>query len=84
MSIAAVNTRNQFVAIPEVGINLGWHVTNCIDVSAILIQGCEAFFLDTGTAQTKKKKNYFDHNNNFLPKVNTPMATQTALRPVVA
>ncbi len=31
-------------------------VTNCIDVSAILIQGCEAFFQAADRAQAQKKK----------------------------
>jgi phospholipid/cholesterol/gamma-HCH transport system substrate-binding protein len=31
-------------------------VTNCIDVSSFVLQGCEAFFLDTATTQPKKKK----------------------------
>jgi phospholipid/cholesterol/gamma-HCH transport system substrate-binding protein len=31
-------------------------VTNCIDVSSFVVQGCEAFFRELGTSQTKKKK----------------------------
>jgi ABC-type transporter Mla subunit MlaD len=31
-------------------------VTNCIDVSAIVVQGCEAFFQQTGGQGQKKKK----------------------------
>jgi hypothetical protein len=27
------HSRNQFTAIPEVGVNVGWHVTNCLDVN---------------------------------------------------
>jgi len=31
-------------------------VTNCIEVSAVVIQGCEAFFRDTDTGSQRKKK----------------------------
>jgi phospholipid/cholesterol/gamma-HCH transport system substrate-binding protein len=31
-------------------------ISNCVEVSALVIPGCEAFFQDTGTTQTQKKK----------------------------
>ncbi len=37
-------------------LRINVQVTNCIDVSSFVLQGCEAFFLDTGQAPTKKKK----------------------------
>ena len=37
-------------------LRINVQVTNCIDVSAIVLQGCEAFFRDTGAPQSQKKK----------------------------
>ena len=37
-------------------LRINVQVTNCIDVSAIVLQGCEAFFRDTGPTQSQKKK----------------------------
>ena len=37
-------------------LRLNVQVTNCIEVSSIVLQGCEAFFRDTGPVQSQKKK----------------------------
>jgi phospholipid/cholesterol/gamma-HCH transport system substrate-binding protein len=49
------NSVNGFDALGHY-LRVNAQVTNCNDVSAIVLQGCEAFFRDTGQGQSQKKK----------------------------